>query len=382
MKKWSFIILSAFLVFLVVAGSPNIWRVRLAAATSIQPITVITNHTLQLLPAQTTDAEIQTVSAMQPHPVSISPYEIKRLIDKNNLAARRKQTYELDLKPIQKQLKFGDNPDSGLYVDVCKGDCEAEIFNLELDGRPGKETILRLHPDMTGLYNHLIFKQAGARSSSRPEWILLGRIDTNGWMYGLVPQYRVVTAGPERWLAINYGFGHRFVNESEVERWYEVKAEDGVVEVLAYQSRIYDAAFEDWLGIKRSTKLLETEYKDGVAVIVLQSSSFYEANLRHNDPFPFMTTKRKVTFKKARAAQRFVYDPLHSELSSKELEPEFGNEGAITDAEFLKYNYRELAWIAARGNAKQRAWLRNHLKGRDESLEKQSLQKALEEEQP
>jgi hypothetical protein len=377
---------------MVVAGSPSIWRVRLAAATSIQPITVTTNHSLPLLPAQITEAEIPTVAAMKPHPVSISPYEIKRLIDKNNLAARRQQTYELDMKPIEKQLGFERTDRSGLFIDVCKGDCEARIFNLELDGEPGNETILRLHPSssasgqqpsfMSGLYNHLIFKQARAQSGSRTRWILLGDIDTNGWWYSIEPQYRVVSAGPERWLAINYAFSHQSGYDSQVERLYEVTAEGGITEVLAYQSRVDEAAFEHWLGIKRSTKLLKTGYKDGAAVIVLQSSSFYEANLGHNQPFPFLTTRRKVTFKKVRGTRAFVYDPLRSELSSKELDPEFGNEGAITDAGFLKYNYRELAWIAARGNAKQRKWLRNHLKERDESPEKQSLQKALKDVQP
>jgi hypothetical protein len=189
-------------------------------------------------------------------------------------------------------------------------------------------------------------------------------------------------AGHKRWLAINYAFSHQSGYDSQVERLYEVTAEGGVTEVLAYQSRVSEAAFEHWLGLKRSTKLLKTEHKDGTAVIVLQSSSFYEANLKHNDPFPFLTTRRKVTFKKERGARAFVYDPLHSELSSKELEPEFGNEGAITDAEFLKYNYKELAWIAARGNAKQRKWLRNHLHRSGESPEKQSLQKVLEGKQP
>jgi hypothetical protein len=378
MKKWSFVILLVFMAFMI-GGGPFLFRQATPASTSrISPIEAVTNPGVQPSPAQTEDAEIPTVAPMKPHAVSISPYEIKRLIDKNNLAARRKQTYELDMKPIGKQLSFEQTDTSGLFMDVCNGDCEAEIFNFELDGKPGRETILRLRPTTTGLYNHLVFKQSKSQNSSSLEWILLGDIDTKGWWASKVPQYSVVTAGAERWLTINSPFNRNSGFETEVERFYEVTPERGVVEVLAYQSRIYDAAFEHWLGIRRSTKLLKTEVKDGAAVIILQSSSFYEANLGHNQPFPFLTTRRRITFKKERGARAFVFDPLNSELSSKELDPEFGEVGAVTDAEFLKYNYRELAWIAARGNAKQRKWLRNHLQGRDESPEKQSLQKALE----
>ena len=382
MRKWSFVILFG-LMTLTPGGGASLFRPSTPAATSrSSPNEADTNPGLQTPPAQTREEEIPTVAPIKPHAVSISPYEIKRLVDENNLAHKRKQTLELDMKAIGKQLSFEQTETSGLFTDVCKGDCEAEIFNFELDGQPGTETILRLHPTATGLYNHLIFRQARAQNSSNPEWILLGDIDTRGWWASKVPQYKVVTSGTERWLAINSPFNRNSGFETEVERLYEVTTEGGIAEVLAYQSRIYDAAFEHWLGIKRSTKLLTTGHTGSAAVIVLQSSSFYEANLGHNQPFPFLTTRRKVTFKKERGKKRFIYDPVNSELSSRELDPEFGEVGAVTDAGFLKYNYKELAWIAARGNAKQRKWLRNHLHRSDESPEKQSLQKVLRKEQP
>ena len=56
--------------------------------------------------------------------------------------------------------------------------------------------------------------------------------------------------------------------------------------------------------------------------------------------------------------------------------------GSLSGEVFLKYNYRELTRLAARGNAKQREWLRNCLETCDEGAEKQSLLTVLGGEQP
>ena len=69
-------------------------------------------------------------------------------------------------------------------------------------------------------------------------------------------------------------------------------------------------------------------------------------------------------------------------MSAKELNPYYGTGADISNEDILKYNYRDLAKIAVKGNEKQKEWLRNYLNTCDDSVEKQSLQKALEGAQP
>ena len=96
-----------------------------------------------------------------------------------------------------------------------------------------------------------------------------------------------------------------------------------------------------------------------------------------------------VTSWKAKKVETFIKGPTSQQINFDSQRPVVsGGLGAsfdavsITNAEFLQYNYRDLLRIAAGGNAKQKAWLRNYLENCDESLEKHSLQTALGGVQP
>jgi hypothetical protein len=64
-------------------------------------------------------------------------------------------------------------------------------------------------------------------------------------------------------------------------------------------------------------------------------------------------------------------------MSAKELDIDYGEDVGITDAEFLKYNYRQLAEIAAGRDAKRKAWLLEFLNTCDDGPVKESLRKTL-----
>ena len=314
---------------------------------------------------------------MQPHLVSISPYEIKRLIDEHNLSARRQRDNPLNLEQIWKQLGiYYDKND--FAIEDCYGDCHANVVTLELDGNHGMETMLIL--DAMNGYRFLIFKRVGAKHEAGAQWCLLGYIDASRWL--IDPQYRVVAAGTKRWLAINEIYGHGSGFGSDVVNWYEV-SESGVTNVLCYQSGLGIATWLDGNpGIIRKTNLVKAEYKDGITTILLQSSTSYEGYLEQADFFPLWTNKRKAFFIKGPGMQKFFFDALHSEMIEKELDPAYGDQVFLTNEQVLKYNYRDLEKIALRGDAKQKEWLRNFLNGIDNTVEKQSLQKALGEARP
>lgn len=377
MKKWSLRILSASLTFTLGLCAATITGFRPAPAAKVQPVKTVANIQAPLPPlpvAEDKQSADEVDEVMQPHPVSISPYEIKRRIDENNLAARRGEADELDLGHILEQLKA--EPDDGIR---CYGNCRASVFTLELDGKPGKETMLRVDYEPIFTYHYLIFKQVRGQAEKSTQWSFLGDIVSGGWYSG--PEARVEIAGAGRWLVVGGVSGHGSGFHSTAERWYEI-SEAGVVKVLSYQTRLFASTFGAGPGTERETRILKSEYRAGMATLVLQSTTSYAGYKHLAERFPLWSSKRTVTFIKVPGSPRFTFDSLHSEMMEKELINCYGDCEHVTDEEFLKYNYHELVRLAARGNAKQKEWLRSYLDTCDDTMEKQSLQTVLGDKQP
>ncbi|MBA2734472.1 MAG: hypothetical protein H0U54_16545 [Acidobacteria bacterium] len=378
MKKWGLRILSAFLTFMVGSGVVNIMSFRPAPAAKVQNINTVANVQAALPPRQIvedTQPTEETDEIMKPHQVSISPYEIKRLIDENKQAARHQQS-ELNFEPIWEQLNIKAAGKSSFTLDQCNGNCNADLFTLELDGKPGKETILGLAG--TWEYRYLIFKQDNSQRGADSVWILMGYVDA--FIRYSDPEHRVVVAGTQRWLAIGRVTGYGSGFGSGAEDWYEV-GENGVAPVLSYQTGLFAATWGVEPGINRKTKVSKIDYQDGITVVSVQSSTSYDGyrELKHlspqelNERLPLWVDKRRATFIKGPGMQKFVFDPLHSEMTEKELEPNYDYGESLTDEEFLKYNYRELLKIANERWTKKKEWLFDFLKSCGDSIEKQSL---------
>jgi hypothetical protein len=382
MKHWGLRILSALLTF-TLGTSVAILGWRYSKLTLIQPIRVPPKIDFQLPPLpppqkieENTEPTVKADEIMKPHPVSISPYEIKRLVNNNYQASQRKQSYEYPLEPIWEQLGLHSKDDL-ILREIYGGACRAEIVTLELDGKPGMETMLILYAMSS--WRFLIFKQFSVNHESGTRWDLLGYIDAYSWY--VEPTYRIITAGTKRWLVVNEIYGHGSGFGSDISNWYEV-SESGVTNVLYYQSRLGISTTDRNPGIIRKTNPVKAEYKDGIYTIVLQSSTSYEGYLEQADFFPLWTDKRKVSFIKGPRMQGFFFDPLHSEMNEKELDPSYGDGVSLTDEEFLKYNYLELVKIADGKGSTRKEWLRSYLDGCDDSALNKSLQKALEGARP
>jgi hypothetical protein len=385
MKKWGLGILSAFLTFTLGLCATTIVRIRLAPMVKIPPIYDGANTQIQLpLPQikEDTQPTNEVEEIMQPHQVSISPDEIKRLIGEDKLSPCLSDGYSgyFDFEPIWEKLNLKISDESGAFPERCSPPAKANIYAVELDGKPGNETLLKLDFGTPESTLYLIFKRGGSQSSVGAEWSLLGYV---AYEYGapfLPPSHRVITAGTKRWLVFDLPTGHGSSFGSQADEWYEV-SENGVVPVLSYQNGLFIGLGANPM-IDRTTKVVSVKYQDGVATVILKSVTSYECAEKLDDIFSVWTTERKVTFIKGPGMQQFVFDPLHSEMTVGELDPRFGFDAFVSDEEILKYNYRELARIAVRGNVKQKDWLRNYLDVCDESLEKQSLQTALGDSQP
>lgn len=91
------------------------------------------------------------------------------------------------------------------------------------------------------------------------------------------------------------------------------------------------------------------------------------------------TSEWKAAYIQGPGMREFSLAPFNSQMAEGDA-PLPDNIELSED--FLKYNYGEPVRLAVRGNRKQKEWLRDFLDTRDESVEQQSLPRALGGEQP
>jgi hypothetical protein len=314
---------------------------------------------------------------MQPHAVSISPYEIKRLIDEKKLSPCADGSM-LDFRPILEKLNLKASIESEVFLERCSSSFKAVIHKIELDGKPGKETLLQLDFGEPYATLYLIFGHMNRHDIA--EWDLLGAIPYEYGAPFIPPSHKVRSDGQHLWLVIDHSTGHGTSFGTGSDDWYEV-SQNGVRQVLTYQNGFFFGYGNPT--VDRDTKVVKCEYRDGISTIILQSTTLYGSyDHQTDDSFSLWTSKRKVTFIRGPGMQKFVLDERHSEMSAEEIDSatEFD-----ADSSILKYNYRELVKILVKGNAKQREWLRDFLNKChqcDSSEEKQSLQEALKGARP
>ena len=324
--------------------------------------------------AQPTDTALDL---MQPHAVSISPYEIKRLIEKDKLSPCRDGGYSrvVDFEAIREKLNLKM---SDVLPERCSPRVKAAVQAIELDGKPGKETLLQLDFGEPYATLYLIFGHIDQHGVA--VWNLLGAIPYEYGAPFVPPSHKVRSDGLHSWLIIDHSTGHGSSFGTGSDDWYEIN-QNGVRQVLTYQNGYFFGYGNPTMD--RDTKVLECEYRDGISIITLQSTTNYGSyDHQTDDSFTLWTSKRKAIFIRGPGMPRFVLDALHSEMPAAEIDP---STDIDADTSILKYNYRELVKVLVKGNAKQRNWLRDFLNKCEhcnDSEEKQTLQKALARPQP
>lgn len=123
-------------------------------------------------------------------PKELSPYEIRNFVSHEP---------NLSLLKLWKALKINPNEFNAVphnadsFPSTCDN-CEAEIWNYDLDGEPGTEALLRISEPLEQYCRYLIFKHANN------EWKLLGHIDA--WGKYRSPQHTLIVNRGRTWLAI------------------------------------------------------------------------------------------------------------------------------------------------------------------------------------
>jgi hypothetical protein len=382
MKRYGLRILLALLTFTLGLCAAGIVRFRLAPVAKVETVVVSADIQAQLPPPQIaegaqpmdgveddTPLPQKIYKAIHPHLVSISPYEIKRLIDSAD---------GLDLKLVWRKLNIDTADAAFARFNDYDGCYEAKIYKIELDGKLGDETLLKLDFGMPESTLYLIFKHANGQHNVG--WNLLGYIP---YIYGapfVPPSQKVLSDGRHHWLVIDYSTGHGSGFGSGADDWFEI-SQSGVRKVLSYQNGLF-IGFQSPT-IDRNNKVLKCEYRDGMTTVVIRSATSYGYyDEQTTEPFDLWMNKRNAIFIKLPRMRKFIFDSQHSEMSAKEIDPDYGEWAEISNEDILKYNYRDLKRLAIKGNRKQKEWLRDFIDARDDSVEKQSLQKALEGAQP
>ena len=284
----------------------------------------------------------------------------------------------LDFAPILERLILQTNIESELFAERCGPTAKAMIQPIELDGKPGKETLLQLDFGEPYATLYLIFGHMNPHDIA--EWDLLGAIPYEYSAPFIPASHKVRSDGHHLWLVIDHSTGHGTSFGTGSDDWYEV-SQNGVTQVLTYENGFFFGYGNPT--VDRDTKVVKGEYRDGISTIIVQSTTLYGSyDHQTDDSFSLWTNKRKATFIRGSGMQKFVLDGRHSEMSEEEIDssPEFE-----ADTSILKYNYRELVKILVKGNAKQREWLRDFLNKCypcDGSEERQSLQRALKGARP
>lgn len=384
MKSWRTRILSAFIAFAIGTGAVIVLRFCLKPAPKNQTVNVAANTAPLSFsdelpsfepPLESTEPPPQP---MKPHSVSISPYEIKKLVDEDMLSSCQLNGYTgyVDFGSVWEKLNLEINHDSADFPENCSSSAKAYLFPIELDGRPGNEIVLQLDFGIPEATLYLIFNHTGHTSNTA--WNLLGSIPFSFGAPFMPPSHKVITDGQHHWLVIEYSTGHGSAFGTSAEDWYEV-SDNGVSKVLSYRSGLYLGMGNPT--IDSDTKVLKCEHRDGTSTVILQTSisyGSYDVPYTGDEPLPLWTSKWQATYLKLPGMREFIPDTFRSPTVEEfDMLDKYGE--VKLNHDFLKYNYAELAKIATLGDKKRKEWLRAFLEEREECIEKQSLQKLLEE---
>jgi hypothetical protein len=299
-------------------------------------------------------------------PATPSPYLIETLIDINE---------DIDLKRIWQMLNLAP-PSAAAYK--CKGDCEAEIFDLAASDEDHKKTIaLRISYEKSHFYQYLVFKQRASAASNEGDWELLGNIDCLD-QRDAPPSQRIEQGDGRTWLVIKELWKHGPALAAYGEVWIEIQ-EHALKRVLAYPVEGHHRPCQGQPGRSLQSLLLRHDLDNGDYTIPIQFMVAYEiANCDRPEASLALFAKGAKAYYVWNAEQgRFILDEARSGVTEKQIAGFSGAQG-FSDAAFVEDNFQELAEIAANGDARRKSWLKTFLAGLPNTPRKADLQRRLQ----
>ena len=330
-------------------------------------------------------------------PRSTSPFEIAKAVNRSTqIWKKRYVQIDVDLAPTWERLRISP----GDFA-VCAGDCEGEIFESELNGKPGKEVILKLTKSFN-FCRYLIFEPVAL---GRIRWKLLGYIDHDFNRYQMA-RHRVIRAFGRNWFVLRgqegSGSGYYLYGET----WFEV-VHRGVRPVLHYSVEGHTDPGLGGLKWEWKGRPFASRGPNKGRAIRLTFDVFYTAKSFENHHFTRrFIVRRHANYVWNRSSREFVFDLSHSSISEREMnavanvesEPSqevqgvgiagsmfFSNLKGFVGSGFemfIRLNVGRLLQIAKGEDHRTKDWLREFLKQCDDTSEKQVLEIALQDRLP
>ena len=341
-----------------------------------RPMTV--EHRVTVPPA---DERVDVQLSRDANPVAVTtvdPFEIKRQVD----------AHEIDVDELWKSLGISaelrtvysrigsEHGELGTDTFGSCGDCVAEISRAELDGRPGKELLLKLY-QRWGNCRYLVFKDVGKDRSSA--WKLLGHADHDFARY-YMPEHRVEVLGGKSFLVLNVqGMSGTGVSLA-YDRWYEVDDSD-VREVLSLPATGHQCS--DMKSLCRAFKSQVISRTDGsggdslqVAYSVDYSANYYLVNEKSDVDLQLFSKRQKAVYVRSSDSSEYLLDPQQSNVTEEEPRTVY-NIDTLSAEDFLRFNFDELKRVAKSDRGKHKEWLLHYLDECDETNEKTKLLQVL-----
>lgn len=305
------------------------------------------------------------------------PLQVVKAINDNS-----RRSGELRLVDFWAGLNIPGGP-----FDICSGNCEAAASYQDLNGKPGRELLLKLTWS-TEFCRFLIFE------SKADGWKFVGHIDHDFNRYEMAT-HRVVQFGDRPWLVIRSQAGSGSGYALYEHTWYEVTS-SGVAAVLNYpeSGQTYPwptgLAREFHVQINNRGKKLSVNYAVNYYAYESPKSA------------PLFINQHTAVYRWDSSQRAFVFDDKASNIAQAEIdaianietEPEPESEGQVTIGNtkfysenkqfvgsgyevFLRHNFRGLMKIANDKRNPIREWLKQLLADCDDSKEKRELMSVL-----
>jgi hypothetical protein len=264
------------------------------------------------IPSNQSKPEPPPPSQEQPKAERLSPYDIESLIENDPQA---------DLRDMWNGLGITGDTDADNYhlniLHTCHN-CKSEMYAYDLDGKPGKEILLRVEDRPAEACRYLIFKQVKGRHSD-DDWKLLGHIDHDFGRYSM-PEHAFIVSSGHTWLLIEFqggsGSGYSYyanglfrVTADEVKAVLDFPSEG----CLSLDNALPTSAF--------SSRILNCQEKGGRTTVEVELAISYQYPLADSDDSgdTLWSKNQRAVYTTQAATGKLVLDPVQSTVSEEEL---------------------------------------------------------------
>ncbi|MGH9427046.1 MAG: hypothetical protein ACRD2L_12180 [Terriglobia bacterium] len=289
-------------------------------------------------------------------PKNLSPYEIRNFINAHPRGNLTKLWRQLGTKTINDSESPRPDYAEFRFLGHCEN-CEAELFEYDLDGDPGNEAVLKVSDEVSQVCRFLIF---GSIDQREDQWRLLGHIDHDLNKYRMA-QHIVFLDGGRSWLVVRGQGASGTGVASYFDRVFLV-GRGGVRQVLSYMSEGHQGGFSYEPTREFFGQLVSLKVRGGVVSAEIRFTVQYwgEDRATAGEGMLLFAKLQTALFTGQVGTGKQVIDPNRSDLTQRELDDVY-NIDSLTDEGFLQYNDAELSAIAKGRDSTRKEWLRRFL---------------------